>query len=253
MLRYYFHMFGYAEYHIVSSALTGAFCGATIAAIFGAKRLLPMLLSAAALALLECASLLFGTFAEGIALAAIALAVAATATKSSLRSAISASVVYLTAVTLCDAILRSLRCAGPLCLLVSVFAYPLVFAVICAVRKRLITRKTMRSYGASVTLTVGERSVSVPGFWDSGNTLRYRGYMPVIVLDDRVSEILENARIAGAISVSSACGSRVKVAYFLDRVTVSDSDGIKTFGDVVAVSSDARFDGFDVLLNCGLC
>ena len=75
---------------------------------------------------------------------------------------------------------------------------------------------------------------------------------PVVVLDGRVSNVLEGARIAGAMTVSGACGTRGSVAYYLDSLKVRDGDGERTYADVVAVAVDRNFDGFDVLLNCGL-
>ena len=135
------------------------------------------------------------------------------------------------------------------------FSLPLFAAahlLIRAAAARALSCRVKRAYGASVELTVGEKSVEAAAFWDSGNTLTFRGTSPVVVLDGRVAEVLDGARVAGVMTVAGACGTRGAVAYYLDRLKVRDSDGERAYADVVAVSVDRDFDGFDVLLNCGL-
>lgn len=256
-MRYHCGMYGFAEFHILSAAFAAVFAGGTAARLFGGRTVEGAAAFSVAVVLLRTVEVVFAPHAMALAYAAaVAIAALVVARRGRPRAFVgAAAAIALTfaAATCLDEF--AAQASGRYYPVVSLVEAPLFAAahlLIRAAAARALSCRVKRAYGASVELTVGEKSVEAAAFWDSGNTLTFRGTSPVVVLDGRVAEVLDGARVAGVMTVAGACGARGAVAYYLDRLKVRDSDGERAYADVVAVSVDRDFDGFDVLLNCGL-
>lgn len=250
-------MYGFAEYAILSSVVAAIFTAVTTAALFGAKRCLAACVFVPAIALTRGVELAFsprGT--QLVYFASILLLSAIVASRGGSKryacACVCAAIAFAASRALDDALFAASRGAA--------FLHPVELAAVLlvlhvatvAAAARICACRTRRAYGAEAELTVGGKRVVAAAFWDSGNRLTFRGLSPVIVLDGRLSNVLDGARVAGAIGVSSACGECGKIAYYLDELRVRDGDGEVKYTDVVAVAADRQFDGFEVLLNCGL-
>ncbi len=252
-------MFEIGESCVICAAVYAAFSTASARRVVAAKPSAARCLTAAAIAA-SCRAAVLAFAPTGATLAYIAafLTISLVATeKRAGRGYLRASLALALFAVLCcgaDAVLAGALgdiyafaplVVSPLCLI----GY-LAVSAICTARA---ASRRKRDYGAKVTIGSGECAVHCDGFWDSGNTLRLRGNMPVVVLDPSVAdEVKPYAKKAGAIEVKTVCGTRCREVFFIDKMTVDDCDGRTVLRDVAAVTGERKFDGFSVLLNCGL-
>ena len=251
-------MYGYAEYAILSSVVAAVFTAVTTAAQFGAKSGVAASVFVPAIALTRGIELAFSPHGTNLVyFASILLLSAIVARRGGAKryacACVCAAIAFAVSRALDDVLFDASRGAPFLCPFALAAVLLVLHVAIVAAAAKLCACRTRRAYGAEAELTVGGKRVVAAAFWDSGNTLTFRGTSPVVVLDGRVAEVLDGARVAGVMTVAGACGARGAVVYYLDRLKVRDSDGERAYADVVAVSVDRDFDGFDVLLNCGLC
>lgn len=255
---YHCGMIAFAEFTIAARAVYAAFASATAVVATGRKpRLRAVALSSLVFAAYEGTQLYFAPDASFL-LAAAALLTSALALCGKCgfcRFAATASLMgAILILCLCfDNALAELA-AGlyPWLLPVVAFGCAVAFVAARAAFVRLYRSRRKKTYSASVSVRVGGECAECAGYWDSGNTLLFRGESPVVVLGRDAAHILDAARVAGRVSVASVCGNCDRVAYYIDELKVKDADGELNLTDVVAVGSDRGFDGFSVLLNCGL-
>ena len=250
-------MYGYAEYAILSSVVAAVFTAVTTAALFGAKSGVAASVFVPAIALTRGIELAFSPHGTNLVyFASILLLSAIVARRGGAKryacACVCAAIAFAVSRALDDVLFDASRGAPFLCPFALAAVLLVLHVAIVAAAAKLCACRTRRAYGAEAELTVGGKRVVAAAFWDSGNRLTFRGLSPVIVLGGRLSAVLDGARVAGAIGVSSACGECGKIAYYLDELKVRDGDGEVKYTDVVAIAADRQFDGFEVLLNCGL-
>ncbi len=246
-------MFGFAEFEVVSAGICGAFCSATALRISSRRGRFAVVASAIVFALSVWIKAYFAPRAWQLLSVAALLVSSLLTAHGDARKIVAVSVAEVAAALVYCGVYGAFSSYGQIVAVASAGAFCLVghFAV-CAVCAAVARSGRKRDYGAEVNVSVAGRRVNVAGFWDSGNSLTFRGMEPVVVVGADGAGILDGARVAGQMIVSSVCGKTRRTAYFIDELTVRDADGEKSFKDVVAIGADSAFDGFKILLNCGL-
>lgn len=72
-----------------------------------------------------------------------------------------------------------------------------------------------------VIINKDKKIIRERAYYDSGNTMYYKGIYPVIVMDESLHKDNENTAV-GSINVSTLCGQKQEAVYKLDKVVVGN-------------------------------
>ncbi len=129
---------------------------------------------------------------------------------------------------------------------------------VCLICTRLVWKsfvlcRRKKTLECNILLQVGDKSVEVVGFWDSGNKLYYKGYLPVMLIDKNIQELLycdENKHKMPSIAVKTVTGIMQIEVREVDKMTLLDSG--KCYKNVVVGTSLQPLGEYGIILHSEL-
>jgi len=129
---------------------------------------------------------------------------------------------------------------------------PLFGALVVFLGAKALARRLSKSSKNTVKCRIyaGQSSVSVNGFYDSGNKVYFRG-APVSVIPEEVAFAVCNVDgIKDGVKIHTVAGSKVIKVFTADRIDIDDGQKIKTFKKVLIGVSPQRINS--AVLHCDL-
>ena len=111
---------------------------------------------------------------------------------------------------------------------------PMFGALILIVVARRIKDKFSRGNRREVDLkiSVGDKSVSLVGFFDSGNKVSFRGEPVSIIPQSTAEKLTDVARITDGVKIHTVTGSKQIKVFTADKLEVDFGGEVKTYGKV---------------------
>ena len=112
-------------------------------------------------------------------------------------------------------------------------------------------KKDVAAFSVRAEIVFGDKTVTVRGFFDTGNSL-YDGLTPVIVVSRRaLTPLISPSLIKTAkyITVTSAVGEEKKISFKPDNLVIYSGDKKNIFYNVRVCATEKDFDGYDAILH----
>lgn len=81
----------------------------------------------------------------------------------------------------------------------------------------------------SCKIFLGDKNVSVPAFYDSGNKVFFRGEPVSVIPESRAKKLLSTEGIKQGVKIHTVAGSKVMKVFTADKMEVDDGQKISTF------------------------
>lgn len=82
---------------------------------------------------------------------------------------------------------------------------------------------------AACRIFLGDKKVSVPAFYDSGNKVFYRGEPVTVIPESSAKKLIATEGIKQGVKIHTVAGSKVMKVFTADRMEVDDGQKISTF------------------------
>lgn len=119
---------------------------------------------------------------------------------------------------------------------------PMFGALLLVIVARVIKHKYSKGSKIEVAckLFVGQMSVSLVGFFDSGNKVNYRGLPVSIIPRQSAEKIVDVERITAGVKIHTVAGSKIIKVFTADRLEVDFGDKTETYKNVIIGISHAH-------------
>ncbi len=129
---------------------------------------------------------------------------------------------------------------------------------VCLICTRLVWKsfvlcRRKKTLECKIMLQVGDKNIVTTGFWDSGNKLYYKGYRPVMLIDENVQKLLycdEYQHKMPSIAVKTVTGIMQIQVREVDKMTLLDSG--KCYKNVVVGTSLQPLGEYGIILHSEL-
>lgn len=119
---------------------------------------------------------------------------------------------------------------------------PMFGALLLVIAAKLIKNKFSKNCKKDVNCRIyaGQSSVSLAGFFDSGNKVSYRGSPVSVIPEESAKKIVDVERITEGVKIHTVAGSKIIKVFTADRLEVDFGDKIQTYKGVKIGVSHAR-------------
>lgn len=118
---------------------------------------------------------------------------------------------------------------------------PMFGALLLFIVAKVIKNKYSKGSKKEVSCRIyaGQSSVSLAGFFDSGNKVSYRGSPVSIIPKKSAEKIIDVERIAEGVKIHTVAGSKIIKVFTADRLEVDFGNKIQIYNDVIIGVSHA--------------
>lgn len=119
---------------------------------------------------------------------------------------------------------------------------PIFGALLLVIAAKFIKNRLSKNCKKDVNCRIyaGQSSVSIAGFFDSGNKVSYRGSPVSVIPEECAKKIVDVDRITEGVKIHTVAGSKILKVFTADRLEVDFGDKTQTYKGVTIGVSHAR-------------